>query len=292
MPSPFRRFVQVGRVALINYGPDEGKLAVIVEVIDANRVLVDGPLSEVRRHSLTTKRISLTDIVIPIPHGARAKTVKKAYKTADVQGQWEKTAWAKKRAVRVRKANLSDFDRFKVMLARKKNSAVVGTAYRRIVKADRKKAAKDQKKQRADVEKNKEKFEYEEYKIKEKDQQYTKKQQRRQQELDELEEKEKSKNNRHKEYEKEIEGKKKHSKPVPAKPPFKFYHEKHADLTFEEAKEQWANLPEDQKQSFKDSAAQDKERYKTENEEFKKVQEELDRKKAAGGGDRQKRGRT
>lgn len=31
-------FVEVGRVAFINYGPDAGKLVVIVDVVDQNRV--------------------------------------------------------------------------------------------------------------------------------------------------------------------------------------------------------------------------------------------------------------
>ena len=34
----FKRFVEVGRVALINYGSDEGKLVVIVDIIDGNKV--------------------------------------------------------------------------------------------------------------------------------------------------------------------------------------------------------------------------------------------------------------
>ena len=34
----FNRFVQAGRVVLINYGPLEGKLAVIVDIIDNNKV--------------------------------------------------------------------------------------------------------------------------------------------------------------------------------------------------------------------------------------------------------------
>ena len=36
----FKRFVEVGRVALINSGPDEGKLCVIVDVVDQNRVSI------------------------------------------------------------------------------------------------------------------------------------------------------------------------------------------------------------------------------------------------------------
>lgn len=34
----FSRFVQVGRVAVINYGDDEGKLCTIIDVVDHNRV--------------------------------------------------------------------------------------------------------------------------------------------------------------------------------------------------------------------------------------------------------------
>lgn len=34
----FRRFVEIGRVALINYGDNYGKLVVITDVVDHNRV--------------------------------------------------------------------------------------------------------------------------------------------------------------------------------------------------------------------------------------------------------------
>lgn len=35
---PFKRYVEIGRVALINYGADYGKLVVITDVVDQNRV--------------------------------------------------------------------------------------------------------------------------------------------------------------------------------------------------------------------------------------------------------------
>jgi hypothetical protein len=34
----YSRFVQLGRVVLINYGPDAGKLATIIDIVDQNRV--------------------------------------------------------------------------------------------------------------------------------------------------------------------------------------------------------------------------------------------------------------
>ena len=36
----FTRFVEVGRVAYINYGPDFGKLCTIVDIIDGKRVFI------------------------------------------------------------------------------------------------------------------------------------------------------------------------------------------------------------------------------------------------------------
>jgi ribosomal protein L14E/L6E/L27E len=37
---PFQRYVEIGRVAMINYGDDYGKLVVISDVIDQNRVSI------------------------------------------------------------------------------------------------------------------------------------------------------------------------------------------------------------------------------------------------------------
>ena len=37
---PFKRYVEIGRVAFVNYGEEYGKLVVIVDVIDQNRVII------------------------------------------------------------------------------------------------------------------------------------------------------------------------------------------------------------------------------------------------------------
>lgn len=72
----FKRFVQVGRVVLVNYGPQTGKLAVVVEIISTNRVLVDGPTLGVRRQELSLRRVTLTDFVLEIQKGAKTSAVK------------------------------------------------------------------------------------------------------------------------------------------------------------------------------------------------------------------------
>jgi large subunit ribosomal protein L14e len=122
--------VQIGRVALIVRGPDEGKLCVIVDVIDGSSVLVDGPssINGVARQPLRLADLRLTDIVVKIPPKARLTSLLKAYKTADVDAKWAKTATSRKLAQRKARANLSDFDRFKVRHAKKTRQLVVASA--------------------------------------------------------------------------------------------------------------------------------------------------------------------
>ncbi|CAN6545317.1 unnamed protein product [Malus baccata var. baccata] len=113
---PFKRYVEIGRVALVNYGKDYGKLVVIVDVIDQNRALVDAP--DMVRTQLNFKRLSLTDIKIDIKRVPNKKTLIAAMEAADVKNKWEKSSWGRKLIVQKRRAALNDFDRFKLMLAK------------------------------------------------------------------------------------------------------------------------------------------------------------------------------
>ncbi|KAI9323208.1 ribosomal protein L14-domain-containing protein [Dichotomocladium elegans] len=115
MPGSFKRQVEVGRIVLINNGPDANKLAVIVDIIDHKRALVDGPSTGVSRQPLSYKNMVLTGLVIKgLPRNAGQTAVKKAFEKADILSAWGKTAWAQKLAQRSVRANLSDFDRFKI----------------------------------------------------------------------------------------------------------------------------------------------------------------------------------
>merc|ERR1740133_439019 len=96
----FTRFVGNGRVVLVNYGPDAGKLAVIVDVVDTQRCLIVGPSTDVARQMIGYKRLSLTDIKVGIGRGAKAKSVIAAWTAADVEGKWASSAWGKTHAAR------------------------------------------------------------------------------------------------------------------------------------------------------------------------------------------------
>merc|ERR1711924_86431 len=69
---------------------------------------------------MTYRRLSLTDIVVKLQRGARRKTAENAWNESDVEGTWAKTNWAKKIAAQKRKVTMSDSERFKQMVSRKK----------------------------------------------------------------------------------------------------------------------------------------------------------------------------
>ncbi|KAI3832239.1 hypothetical protein MKX03_032141 [Papaver bracteatum] len=120
---PFKRYVEIGRVALVNYGEDYGRLVVIVDVIDQNRALVDAP--DMERSQMNFKRLSLTDIKIDIGRIPKKKVLIDSMKAADVKKKWESSSWGRKLIVHKKRASLNDFDRFKVMLAKIKRGGAI-----------------------------------------------------------------------------------------------------------------------------------------------------------------------
>ena len=123
----FKRHVEVGRIVLINYGPDKGSLATIIDIVDQNKCLIDGPseLTGVSRQVISYSRIVLTDLTVKIQANARQKTLLKAWSEADTLAKWEASSWAKKLTGKKTRANLSDFARFKVMVAKKQKSEII-----------------------------------------------------------------------------------------------------------------------------------------------------------------------
>merc|ERR1711976_99954 len=126
-------FVEIGRVVCINTGKDAGKLAVIVDVIDTNLVLVDGAnKTGVSRGKLNMKHMALTPIKLDIARSPKTSTIEKAFVAADVEGQWKATSWAKKLEKQAKRVASSDFDRFNTMILRKKRSDIIGRALKKV----------------------------------------------------------------------------------------------------------------------------------------------------------------
>jgi len=119
----FKTFVQIGRVAFVAYGADEGKLVAIVDIIDVNKVLVDGP--GFMRKALNLKSLYLTKFLVRIPHSARSSTLMKQWVKCEIDKKWAESNWAKKLAAAKIRANLTDFQRYKLMRAKQARNRMI-----------------------------------------------------------------------------------------------------------------------------------------------------------------------
>ena len=119
-----RRFVEVGRVIIVNYGPLVGKLAVIVDILTTTKVLIQGLKGGVKRQELSLRRVTLTDYKLDIKRGAKQAEVYKAIDDFKLEDKFKTSTYYKKNEIRQKRANLTDFDRFKVMRLRQKRSVL------------------------------------------------------------------------------------------------------------------------------------------------------------------------
>ena len=121
----FKKFVEIGRVAIVNYGPLAGKVAVIVDILNTTRVLIHGPKEGVRRQEISLKRLTLTDFKLDIKRGIHKDNLVKAIEEYKLDDKFKESNYAKKVEKRKLRANLTDFDRFKVMRLRVLRSKAV-----------------------------------------------------------------------------------------------------------------------------------------------------------------------
>ena len=91
---------------------------IIVDILNTTRVLVHGPKSNVRRQEISIRRLTLTDYKLDIHRGIHKDALIKAIDDAQLEKKINSTPYAKKIARRQKRANLTDFDRYKVMILR------------------------------------------------------------------------------------------------------------------------------------------------------------------------------
>nr|ADD24227.1 60S ribosomal protein L14 [Lepeophtheirus salmonis] len=124
---PFKRFVEIGRVAVVTQGPFAGQIATIINVVDQNRVLLEGP--GVPRHAYRIKNLHLTKLATKFPFNARSKVVKNAWEADKISEKWAECGWSKRMENRVKRVNLNDFDRFKLAKAKSVRNKIVARVF-------------------------------------------------------------------------------------------------------------------------------------------------------------------
>ena len=131
---PFQRFVQTGRIAKCSTGPLKGRLVAIVDVIDQNRVLVDGPVTGVPRQAYRLNNLHLTKHRIKFPFTAPTRVVRKAWIDSDVKGQWKASQWSQKAQNVSKRSRLNDYDRFKLRYAKRQRNKLLTIAFNALKK--------------------------------------------------------------------------------------------------------------------------------------------------------------
>lgn len=115
--------MQVGRVARVTYGPHEGKLVTIVDVVSTNRVLIDG--EDIPREIINVQRLQLTPQVIGVKRGAKHGKVRAIAKKEKVAEKYAESSLGRAYARQARRQSLTDFERFKVLTLRRRLSRLV-----------------------------------------------------------------------------------------------------------------------------------------------------------------------
>merc|ERR1711975_32553 len=132
-----RPLCKIGSIVRVTYGEQLHKLATVVNIVDAGRLLVEGPenLTGVPRQILPLKRVSLTGLEVNITRDARQKQLNKAWADSGIQKAWDASAYAKTLKRRETRAGLTDFDRFKLMIAKKAKRVQMTAAFKKLKKA-------------------------------------------------------------------------------------------------------------------------------------------------------------
>lgn len=92
------------------------------------QALIDGPTTGVPRQAINLGQVVLTPLTFAVPRGAKSATVSKKWAAAGVSEKWATSSWAKKIAQRERRAALSDFERFQVLVLKKQKRYAVKKA--------------------------------------------------------------------------------------------------------------------------------------------------------------------
>lgn len=129
---PIKHLVEIGRVGYVAYGRNVGKPVAIVDVIDQNRALVDGPCSKVTRQPIRFKRLRLTKHKLHFDHGASTRVVKREWIKDDMDKKWKSGQQFQKLVADKRRKDLSDLGRFKVYKLKQKLNKIVNEKVRQL----------------------------------------------------------------------------------------------------------------------------------------------------------------
>lgn len=118
--------LELGRVVYLNFGPLAGKCAVVVDIVNGTKVVIDGPGLGVEKQVVSTRRLELTKFRLgDFKKGDSQNDLKKKIEQFDLQKRFSAAGVGKRIAKQQKRASLGDFDRFRVHVLKRKLSKAV-----------------------------------------------------------------------------------------------------------------------------------------------------------------------
>jgi len=144
-----KRFIEVGRVVHVTSGPNKGALGAIVDIIDAKRLLVDGP--KMTRSEVKLKDMFLTRILLNVEKALPHKTLIAMWKKYLVDERYERTVHAQRLAKKAKREACTDFEFFKVRMASRQINKIVDNSIKNLTEKYPRALSKMERKRRIDM---------------------------------------------------------------------------------------------------------------------------------------------
>lgn len=113
-------YIRAGRLVRILRGPRQDRVGVIVDIVDANRVLVENPEDEkMWRHVQNLKNVEPLKFCVDVARNCSAKALKAALDSSKALEKYAKTRTAHRVAAKKACAASTDFERYQLRVARR-----------------------------------------------------------------------------------------------------------------------------------------------------------------------------
>ncbi|KAL9645013.1 hypothetical protein ABK040_004506 [Willaertia magna] len=127
--------VEIGRAATYTVGPNKGKLVVIVDILDANRVLIEGPTAGIARQIAGMGNLKLLKGVAKVTKDSTSEQVKSAIAEAGLEEVAKSSPVVAKIVKEQKRKSLTDFDRFKVQHLKKQKNQILREKVQQLLKS-------------------------------------------------------------------------------------------------------------------------------------------------------------
>lgn len=113
-------YIRAGRLVRILRGPRQDRVAIIVDIVDANRVLVENPADEkMWRHVQNLKNVEPLKFCVSVSRNCSSKALKAVVEESKVLEKYTQTRTATRLAAKKALAVSTDFERYQLRVAKR-----------------------------------------------------------------------------------------------------------------------------------------------------------------------------